>query len=179
MQGNSSAPNRLSNAIALACNFLLLMSSVSLGQEQIVDGVISAINAPESVIIVESKSKQTTYKLASQASIRVGGKSGDFSQLRVRMAVKLIYDAKLNRVTAVATSGSSEGEIIELSELPVAWSYGSPWVAQDGLTIYWSARASARAPRDIFLRLVRQLMRSSVNRRSCFPVRISHCRQMS
>ncbi len=150
MQRNSSALGRLRTTIALAYGFLQLLISVSLGQEHVIDGVISAVKAPEFVVIAESNRRETTYKLAPQVNIRVNGNAGDLSQLAAGMSVKLIYDEKLDRVTAVAIAESNEKEVIELSELPTTWSYGSPWVTQDGLTIYWSARAAARAPREIF-----------------------------
>ncbi len=63
----------------------LLLGVPALGQEQLIDGLISSVNVSDSSITVKSNGKQTTYRLATQTSIRVGGEVRNISQLQVGM----------------------------------------------------------------------------------------------
>ncbi len=130
---------RAKNVCPLAIAFCLSATFFFAADEMILEGAVVRVDADRRSITVMIDGKEKSLEVIKKAIIRLDNKDGALTDLKPGLEVKLVFDAKLEVVTAVAAKagGAPLPEVLELTELPEASSYGSPWITPDGLSLYY------------------------------------------
>ncbi len=127
------------------------MCLTSFAQEQVIDGVISAVSARESSVTVETGGKQSTYQVASDVKITSPLRIKSLAEIRIGSKVKAILDTQRRQIVALAVAAQASVEMAELSELPQAIRCSSPWISEDGLRLYFHLLQNKGGRPDIFV----------------------------
>lgn len=116
-----------------------------------IDVTVKAIDAKERSITVtkttKSKSKDIELEVGKKAKILIDGKDAALNAVKVGNKASVSYESDLEVVTKIEIAGDgtpteandSPAEILNIEELNTEDDEFSPWLSDDGLTIYWDA----------------------------------------
>lgn len=124
---------------------VFLISLPALGAVVTVDVTIKSVNPQARGITVVYKTelgeKTIDLDVSRKAEITLNGKDATLDLLGPGLKAKVSYDKDLAVVTKIEATGTATvikpSELIEVSELNDDGANDHPWVAEDGLTIYW------------------------------------------
>ncbi len=158
---------RLILAFAIGIHITSASSSTQAAEQQVV-GTVRKVDVAESSITLSTtvggKEQERTFDVLKKAKVAVNGSAGLLADVQPGQNVKLAYDTELEVVTRIEATGEGTPapEWTSLSELqPPKTSKGSPWLSDDGLTLYWRSippgeerpwiyQATRKSPKDLF-----------------------------
>jgi hypothetical protein len=140
-------------AIGLLAAGFLLIGETGQATTVTVDVKIKAVDAKARgiTVIYEAKSGQKTIELdvSRKAEISVNGKAATLDTIKTGQKATVSYETDLSIVTKIEATGNptevdgKQPELVEVSELNEGGRNISPWLSEDGLTIYWTRWESA------------------------------------
>ena len=143
--------NRLIPLTACLEIIFLLPASPIQAEVVTIDVTVKAIDAKERSITVtkmsKTKSKDIELEVGKKAKIVIDGKDAALDAVKAGQKASVSYESDLEVVTRIEVgengtpteANNSAAEILNIEELNTVDDEFSPWLSDDGMTIYWDA----------------------------------------